>query len=714
MIYNIDTNTYKRRNIMKHKARNEHSLTLGTILFLICLTLFTASMTDINAKADTSNEENNYQVIRLTASDLKENPAQTIRTALEEARDFATEQKPYKIIVAPGEYTLNYSLHIYSNTYLYSKGVTYKKLSSSTQNMIHIGTRTSEKGYYYQNITIDGGIWNGNKSSNTLMKLEHAQNVTIKNLTLQSTANAHIMEVAGLNGLTITNCKFKDQALKNVSDNTNTYEAIQLDIPETRHMGGSSEDLANKNISIDSCSFSNLPRAIGSHTAILNNPLDTISITNCTFNNIKSVAIQSLGWINITISNNTIQNSPRGIAIYSTRAMGGTYFGSTLAAQAKMTSKTSKKYITPASNQNIVITNNTISTKGSDPYIYYEPWAIALYGENINKNNPCKGVDKMPYGDYYISGVTISGNTITTHKSGIRAADCRNTKIFNNTISYTGTAGSQKYGIQLCNNSKTCSVYANKVLKGSGIGIYLNSNGSASSIKQNTIQSPLRYGIFAENASVSNVSDNTVTSSGISGIYAYKKASMKTVSGNKISSPKKYGIAVDNAVIRKIMNNTITKSGNNGINAVHKGKVVCITGNKISYAKARGICINTIKSNIEVSQNTIQKCSKELIHICPNPTGNAKKYLVTITDNTLTGKSKKQVGINIIESQASVSKNTIQSCKVSIYFNAKSCGKLGKNKCKKNKTNKIQIGGNLYKCPKKLKKLKVSGNTIRL
>ena len=215
----------------------------------------------------------------------------------------ATTDLPYKVFVDPGKYSLTQGLRIYSNTYLCLTGVTLTQNKGSNYNMIKVGdSNDTHSGYYYQNITIDGGIWNENGNSNTAIKICHTQNITLMNATLKNCSNSHLMEIAGNNGITIQNCNFADQALS-TSAKPYTYEAIQLDILLESHLSGYlSEDLPLKNVKITGCSFKNVPRGIGSHTAILNNPVDTIEISNNTFTSLKSLAIQAMNYINCTIT----------------------------------------------------------------------------------------------------------------------------------------------------------------------------------------------------------------------------------------------------------------------------------------------------------------------------------------------------------------------------------------------------------------------------
>lgn len=158
------------------------------------------------------------------------------------------------------------------------------------------------------------------------------------------------MEIAGNNGITIQNCNFADQALS-TSAKPYTYEAIQLDILLESHLSGYlSEDLPLKNVKITGCSFKNVPRGIGSHTAILNNPVDTIEISNNTFTSLKSLAIQAMNYINCTITGNTITDTPQGIMIYSVRES-GTFLASTAVKEGHIPSSTPVTYQTPVNNQ---------------------------------------------------------------------------------------------------------------------------------------------------------------------------------------------------------------------------------------------------------------------------------------------------------------------------------------------------------------------------
>ena len=156
--------------------------------------------------------------------------------AIQSALDRADEQSresdnTIKVVIEPGEYVLNGTLHIFSNTWLSMYDVKLSR-GPSCKNLIVTGNddtvNTGVTGYYYRGITIEGGILDGNYAySNTMVKVVHAKNFVMKNLTLQNNKNAHIMEVAGVDGFTAVGCGLYNQVLET---NTGSYEAIQFDV----------------------------------------------------------------------------------------------------------------------------------------------------------------------------------------------------------------------------------------------------------------------------------------------------------------------------------------------------------------------------------------------------------------------------------------------------------------------------------------------------
>jgi parallel beta-helix repeat protein len=304
------------------------------------------------------------------------------------------------------------------------------------------------------------------------------------------------MEVAGVNGFTISNCTFKDQELKS-GIKTLTYESIQLDILAKKHIVATVyEELPSKNISITGCTFKNVPRGVGSHTTVLNDPIRDITIKNNTFSDIKSCAVQLLNVLDCEISGNKITSAPRGITVFSAVFNSqDTFLASTLAAQGGSSTNVSDKYQTPAKNMKIAIKNNSITIKGTDPYATYERCGIWINGQDAAKAYKNSSGDKIPRGNYYMSGVTISGNTVKGNGHGIKLIDTRNCNVKNNKLTFTGKISSiNYYGITAKIDSKNITA-TNNTATGYLNNIYIV-DSTAKSLSGNNLNRGAQYGDF--------------------------------------------------------------------------------------------------------------------------------------------------------------------------------------------------------------------------
>lgn len=704
-----------------------------------------------------------YYIVTISAESINNAaaPDQTynaIQPFLNKAEKNATESQPHKIIIEPGTYDVTKALHLFSNTYFYAEGVTFRLTSDAATDLMKIGHSTKTEtstGYFYQNITMYGGIWDSNFNSNTSIKVAHAKNFTMENLTVMNTQNAHLMEVAGVDGFRVQNCTFKDQILDENRSKL-TYEAIQLDILVSAHFAGyRSEDLPLKNIVINGCSFSNVPRAIGSHTATLNNPVNGIQITNNTFSNITSAAIQGMNYINCTISGNTITNASRGIQLYSV-LRGNTFLPSTLETEGGVKTMTPSTYVTPATNQNINILNNIITLSGTDPYnTTYENTGIFLAGLNLSEASGKDDSDVLPKGNYFISGVAISGNQISTNGHGIQLQDVMNSTISGNTINYTGGSSSYPYyGIQLKDISTYHNIVQNRISNCNSNGIYLVDRSTALSVSQNIISSVGFHGLKIENADVdtvtgnnisntggdniytsygtignltqntltassqsginidtqtkmSTISNNNINSSGTYGLYLHGTSSTASVTSNTIQSPSKYGLYVDNATLTNMGGNQILSPKSIAVYVKNNGYIKTLASNTIKSGKGRGISINSTKGAMTIAKNTVKSCKGIPLYL---NTG-TYSYTVTARDNTLVGKSTIN-GLHAASGKVSIYGNTIKSSKYAINLTKKVKGTVKTNTCKNNIYNTIRVAGKNYSNLKKTSvSIRKSGST---
>ena len=588
-----------------------------------------------------------------------------ISNALKEAEQNATAAAPYTITVDPGDYTLKAALRVCSYTTLDMTGVTLTQ-TSSDQNMLRIGSYfgVDERGYCYKDITLIGGIFDQKNNGTVAVKGAHVQNLTIDNMIVKNTHNAHLMEYAGVKGLTIRGCTLQNQTI----DNSHLYyEAIQLDILVPEHfINYTYEALPNSNVLIEDCHFLNVPRGFGSHTAILNEPVNGVTITGCTFQNCGSTAIQGLNWNNVEIVGNTINGCTRAISLYcimdkAKASFPVSYFSTIDSVTSADTSKQSSKYVESRStNSNIRIQNNTITVRGVDPYSDYRKVAISLQGSVLESAVPQYSDDKsgnIPAGDYYLSGVSVLNNTIQTEGDGIRSVDCRKVKIDGNNVTTTVASGDTTayYGIHLSKNSSALTVSKNTINKTVSNGIMVNSGSHGGTISGNKIVSPPKYGIDIESASSDSISGNTITSPGVIGIFAFSGGSAGNITNNTISSPGKYGISLsESSSANNINGNRITDSPNAAILVTHSSTAERITANSIK---------NTGWNSIGVTlSSTVNNITNNSISVPGNYYGIAalsKSKIKKLSDNKVRSSKKEAYSKSSDSSIASMSGNTV-------------------------------------------------------
>lgn len=453
------------------------------------------------------------------------------------AGSLENEQGIVKVTMPAGVYEISNPIQVnYSNLTVDFTGCTFIQQKGNVGNLLRIGESNNKRtGYGYHDITIIGGTFDGNGSRSTIFKTAHSRNVTVVGSTFKNVTNGHLTEAAGVDGLIFSGCTFQDQMLA-TSGATLTYEAIQLDILSHEHFNGYlAETLATKNVLVEDCVFDRVPRGVGSHTGILNCPLDGITIRNNAFTNIGSIAVQGYNWTNVTISDNRISDCPRGIALYAIQAT-GMYLPSAIAAEDGVTTTVTDAYVKPAADQKILISGNKITCSGKDQFASYEPVGIYVGGLKLTKNTKMTKGSVIPKGDYYVSGITIKNNTVASVGNGIRLEDVRKVTVASNQFKFVGKAkGNIYHGIQLRLESQADRINNNTISGYNANGIYLNTSSKAT-----------------------------------------------TISGNKISNVGKYGIGVETSKVTTIKNNTVKKAKTWGIAVVIKGKVSKITGNKIS------------------------------------------------------------------------------------------------------------------------------------
>lgn len=628
---------------MKKRICKIISIVLTVILSVSCVT----SLSAIPAYS----AQNHETAIYVKAAEMNEKGAgTTIQSALNTARYAATKDNIYKVVVEEGTYTIKKGLKIFSNTTLCLNGVTLKRDSKSRINIICTGETNSsvnkgDTGYDANvNIRIEGGVLDGGATSNTMIKVGHARNFVMDGMRLQNIKNAHMMEVAGVDGFTVHNCTFQKQIM-DVGEVG--YEAIQLDILQSHHIYGyRSEPLNNRNVLISGCYFENCPRAVGAHTQIYNYPADTITIQNSKFNNIKNVAIHALGWKNCTIKNNTFTSMPRAIEYYSLHSDSmGAYTADTIAKEGETSTTASSKVGTPPV-ANLVIEDNSISKCGNVKDVYSDdvPLAIGVFGTVMNKAYKKHADDSggMPKGNYYVDTVSVVRNKVSTDGHGIYLENVRNTEVLRNEIA--------------CSKSKYTKYETH--------GIMLKSS-TASNICYNSIDSSPYYGIDLVKTTASRVNANNVMNTSLDGIMIANSSKVKQpITGNYITKAGKSGIYVKKTCTTgEIKDNVIYDCKVGAITRDTKAKTSVGT-NQYSVSEIKKLSLGESTAVMGVGE----KVSLTESH---SPANAYARFSWTSSDNNVVTVTESGVVTAIGEGTATVSvkssNGVVASCKVEVY-----------------------------------------------
>ena len=510
--------------------------------------------------------------------------------ALLNAKNKGTANHIYKIHITK-DLRINKSVGIYSNTMIVvDKNVKIIRNlpAGDGGTTFRVGKPgSSASGYYYRNITIQGGIWDGNvRSKDTgfcTFKVNHSQNVKFLNMTIQNDLEGHMIEAGAVNGLTISRVNFKNhkcyfKAHKNKNDYYEHEEALQLDVNlyETTAIGNY-DKYQNKNVTVDRCNFTNLGRGIGSHNSIDGCYFTNMKFTNNTFKNIKSYAIGAVNYRNSKIQNNKILNCGSGILFVNSKPNYTGYTGTYVVNNWNLKVNTSK--------DNSIISGNTItinSPKSKDSRALYingnKISKPAIYKKGLNSANRLSGYQGYLKGDHRINGLTITKNNITVkNMTAFFYKGIRNSTFSNNNITFNGNQKSDHYGLTMDSVpdqlNENVTVNGNKI-KNFNSGI-LCKNSKKVTFKNTTVYNSYKQHIYLEGVNVTIVGcslDKAKTKHGIA-----SKNSKITLKNTNITNAKEFGLYSYNCS-GKVTGGKIANCGKYGIGAYKKG---------ISYSKVK-------------------------------------------------------------------------------------------------------------------------------
>ena len=488
--------------------------------------------------------------------------------------------------VGPGTYYIDATLTVYSNTDLVlDDNAEIIRMDQSLQ-MLR-GEVDLETGGYGQshNITIKGGKWNGNITSQDepsygLMTFNHAQGITLEDFEIKEFSARHMVAFDGVKDVVVRNVTFKDQIAYTGEDNgaeVYTYHIEYNDDDthnpdnsfknmEALHFDFISEDGVSaetalpldgtmcENILVENCTFDNLFSGVGSHyydeSGLRNN---TIVVRNNTFTNVKYTAIHVCQYENAEVYENTATNV--GELLRINKSSGSVH-------------------------------DNTATIKNS---LIGSAEATRFYGIFVYSDSNLSSVEDN----------TISG----TIDNGISIVDSAVGSLKSNTITNVG-----KYGLWI-NNSSVEEVFLNSI-DGTVKDIVHLENSEVDTIQENTFKNGLQRGIVVERSTTA-ITGNVIENISEDGIRVDLNGVTTAIDGNTIINAGKYGIVVDNTDAGLISGNSINTTGNHGILIINGA--ADIDGNELSNVTGQGI--NVTKSECtKISNNTISNVTKNGIY----------------------------------------------------------------------------------------------------
>lgn len=456
-----------------------------------------------------------------TGENAASDNAKVIQAAFDEAKNKASDKNRYRIYFPKGEYHINTTLNIFSNTELYlDEKTTLVQDAPKGQNIVKAGDFSQKHILYngFRNIKIDGGKWDMQFNGSCAMRFGHCTNLSINNVNITNILDAHHIEAAAVDTLSITDSTFTSSWRKG----SNSCEAIQLDIlHDSKHFPGFEEfdDTPNKNVTISGCTFSNLHSGICTRSAVVSKYFDNVVIENNKFENIQEKAISCFNYKNSKIINNTFTNVNSGICFeYLPNNFFGAYSQRMYIANDKSIGKINSKSST-------VISGNVMNIKQMAKSSY----GIYAYGAKVDASTA--KANGIVAGDYTISDLSIDNNTINVEEKspksyGIYITGVNKSEISSNTLTDYSSAENGINGINICASQK--NDIKNNNISGTfnnGISIFNKPFPGSKNllITSNSISGVKSYGIRVAESSFATIKSDNNISAGLSPLCLYSQ-----------------------------------------------------------------------------------------------------------------------------------------------------------------------------------------------
>lgn len=471
-----------------------------------------------------------------TGENAASDNAKVIQAAFDEAKNKASDKNRYRIYFPKGEYHINTTLNIFSNTELYlDEKTTLVQDAPKGQNIVKAGDFSQKHILYngFRNIKIDGGKWDMQFNGSCAMRFGHCTNLSINNVNITNILDAHHIEAAAVDTLSITDSTFTSSLRRG----SNSCEAIQLDIlHDSKHFPGFEEfdDTPNKNVTISGCTFSNLYSGIGTRSAVVSKYFDNVVIENNKFENIREKAISCFNYKNSKIINNTFTNVNSGICF---EYLPNNFFKNDYSQRMYIANDKSIGKIN--SKSSTVISGNVMNIKQMAKSSY----GIYAYGAKVDASTA--KANGIVAGDYTISDLSIDNNTINVEENspksyGIYITGVNKSEISSNILTDDYSSAEDGInGINICASQK--NVIKNNNISGTfnnGISIFNKPFPGSKNllITSNSISDVKSYGIRVAESSFATIKSDNNISAGKSPLCLYSQNYSQNVSTPSVKS----------------------------------------------------------------------------------------------------------------------------------------------------------------------------------
>jgi Pectate lyase superfamily protein/Periplasmic copper-binding protein (NosD) len=398
-----------------------------------------------------------------------------IQLALDEAKDNA-----HTVVLIPkGTYKQTDYFIVYENTTILCDGAYFLRSAEFGPMLVNgIPGTDSFSGYNGRgNIKIIGGTFDGNMGLYTStfnhVSFAHAENIEFIDCTFLNNAGAHHIEING-----IKNCKIRDCHFEGHTGQT-FKEAIQIDLMKSSGQFpsfGTYDNTTCQDVIIERCTFDNVLRGVGGHSASIGSWSKNVTVRNCKFTNITDRAIRPMNTIGFYVLDNTFESCGTGVEIdcsvsqdvFNYRVIGNTF----------------KDMRSADTDMGRAIT-------------FFGATGIGFPQDILIANNDIDGCDQNGIDGYWVGDSIITGNKVRNcNNNGIALYDTSaDVTISNNQVRSNGGSG-----IWLFDGIKECVISNNRCYDNDDAGIGLSTN-----CVDNLIQGNYCIGNNQSNNGLSNI-----------------------------------------------------------------------------------------------------------------------------------------------------------------------------------------------------------------